>query len=337
MTLSNNILITGSAGFIGFSLSNYLLKNNYNVIGIDSINDYYDVELKKKRHSILNKKNNFICHEFDLCDEKKLDDVFKKYSPQVVIHLAAQAGVRHSLKYPKKYIESNILATFNILESIRKYPCKHLLMASTSSVYGANTNMPYIESDKTESQLSLYAATKKSNESMAHSYSHLFDIPITMFRFFTVYGPWGRPDMAYFSFTKAILNGDIIDVYNEGNLKRDFTYIEDLIHAIKLLIDKVPDVSSKKIKTDSMSEVAPFRIVNIGNSKPTNLMDFINAIESSLGIEANKNYIGMQPGDVLATWADSNLLFDLTGFKPNTQLEFGVSKFINWYKNYYKY
>tara|TARA_X000000950_G_scaffold284010_1_gene386175 strand:+ start:5088 stop:6101 length:1014 start_codon:yes stop_codon:yes gene_type:complete len=333
---SKNILITGSAGFIGFSLANYLLKNNYNVIGIDSINDYYDVELKKKRHSILNKKNNFICYEFDLCNEKKLDDVFKEYSPQVVIHLAAQAGVRHSLKHPKKYIESNILATFNILESIRKYPCKHLLMASTSSVYGANTKMPYMESDKTESQLSLYAATKKSNESMAHSYSHLFDIPITMFRFFTVYGPWGRPDMAYFSFTKAILNGDIIDVYNEGNLKRDFTYIDDLIHAIKLLIDKVPDVSSKKIKTDSMSEVAPFRIVNIGNSRPTNLMDFINAIESSLGIEANKNYIGMQPGDVFATWADSNLLFDLTGFKPNTQLKFGVSKFIDWYKNYYK-
>ena len=336
MENKKTILVTGSAGFIGYSLSAKLLNDGFNVIGIDSISDYYDVNLKKQRHNLLKQKNNFSCYEIDLHNFKELEKVFKEHAPDVVIHLAAQAGVRHSILKPRDYIESNIIGTFNLLECVRSYPCKHLLMASTSSVYGANKKMPYRENDQTESQLSLYAATKKSNESMAHSYSHLFGLPITMFRFFTVYGPWGRPDMAYFSFTKAILNGESIDVYNNGNLKRDFTYVDDLIHGISLLMNHIPDLSLKKLKNDSLSSVAPFRIVNIGNSKPVDLMDFIGAIEDSLGIKANKNFIGMQPGDVEATWADTGLLLKLTGFTPNTDVKVGVSNFIQWYKTYYK-
>ncbi len=329
------VLVTGSAGFIGFSLSKRLLDSGINVIGIDSITDYYDICLKRERHNILNKNKNFNLYEVDLKNYSELEEIFKKHNPDIIIHLAAQAGVRHSILEPENYIEANIIGSFNLLECIRYHGCKHLLIASTSSVYGSNKKMPYHENDKSDTQLSLYAATKKSVESISHSYSHLFDIPTTIFRFFTVYGPWGRPDMAYFSFTKAILESKPIDIYNNGNLKRDFTYIDDLTKSVELLIDKIPSFDDD-YEDDSLSDVSKYRIVNIGNSKPVNLMKFIESIEKSLGKKAIKNYVGMQPGDVEATWANSDLLYKLIGYLPNTDIETGVGKFIKWYMEYYQ-
>ena len=332
------ILITGTAGFIGFHLAQLLLKNSYEVIGFDGLTSYYDISLKKKRNDILcqNPKYSFI-HGI-LEDQVKIEQLFNKYQPEVVIHLAAQAGVRYSLENPKEYISSNIVGTFNILDMAKKFKVKHLLMASTSSVYGSNTDMPFKENSKSDTQLTIYAATKKANESMAHSYSHLWDLPTTMFRFFTVYGPWGRPDMALFKFVSAILNDRPIDIYNHGEMYRDFTYVDDLVLAIMKLISKQPLQKNKNVTkiNDSLSPVAPFRIVNIGNSKKIKLLDFIEVIEKTLKKKAIRNYLPMQTGDVPQTWADTSLLNDIIGYQPETDFHDGIENFVKWYREYYK-
>ena len=331
------ILISGTAGFIGFHLAKLLLKEGNRVHGYDGMTEYYDVNLKKKRHSILSKNSNFSSTEGMLEDFEKLDNISNEFQPEVIVHLAAQAGVRYSLENPRAYIDSNIIGTFNIMEIARKYEVKHLLMASTSSVYGANSKMPFTEIEKTDTQLTIYAATKKANENMAHSYSYLWKIPVTMFRFFTVYGPWGRPDMALFKFVDSILNDKPIDIYNQGDMYRDFTYVEDLVHGIRLLINKIPENSNEKniSKIDSLSNVAPYRVVNIGNSDKIKLLDFVYAIEEILGKKAIRNYMPMQKGDVTATWADSSLLKDLTDYSPKTNFKDGISEFVQWYKEYY--
>ena len=332
-----NIFITGTAGFIGFHLAKLLLKEGFKVHGYDSINDYYDVNLKYARQNILLKDENFSTTKGLLEDNDKLNEVADKFQPDVIIHLAAQAGVRYSLENPRAYINSNIIGTFNVMEIAKKHKVKHLLMSSSSSVYGANINMPFTENDKVDTQLTIYAATKKSNESMAHSYAHLWKIPTTMFRFFTVYGPWGRPDMAYFKFVSAIFNDKPIDIYNNGEMYRDFTYVEDLVRGIRLLIDVIP-VSSDNNKIsdiDSLSSVAPYRVVNIGNSETINLLDCIESIEQSLGKKAIRNYMSMQKGDVSATWADASLLQHLTGYRPKTNFKDGIARFVKWYREYY--
>ncbi len=330
-----NILITGSAGFIGFHLAKLLVNKDFNVHGYDGMTDYYDVNLKHARHNILFKSSNFVATEGMLEDNEKLDVLANEFQPDVIIHLAAQAGVRYSLEKPRAYIDSNIIGTFNVMEVARKLKVKHLLMASTSSVYGANSEMPFTEVEKADTQLSIYAATKKANESMAHSYSYLWKIPTTMFRFFTVYGPWGRPDMALFKFVNAIINDKPIDIYNNGEMFRDFTYVDDLVRGIQLLIDANP--SEKKINSnfDSLSTVAPFRVVNIGNSNKIALLDFIEAIEQNLGKKAIRNYMPMQKGDVPATWADASLLQELTNYRPKTNFKDGIANFIKWYREYY--
>ena len=332
-------LVTGAAGFIGFHISKRLLDDGWRVIGIDCMSDYYDVSLKEKREGMLIRYHSYISVREKIETPNVLMDLFEKEHPDIVIHLAAQAGVRYSIENPRAYLESNINGSFELLEAARKNPPKHMLLASTSSAYGANKEMPYKETSKADSQMSFYAATKKSTENMAHSYAHLFNIPITMFRFFTVYGPWGRPDMALFQFTKSILNGNRIDVYNNGEMSRDFTYIDDLVTSIQLLIDVIPSqtklIANNRDVTDSQSPVAPFRVVNIGNSKPVKLLDFIAAIERSVGIESVKNFLPMQAGDVPATYADSTLLSQLTGYQPNTDYHTGVSKFVEWYREYY--
>jgi len=331
------ILITGSSGFIGFHLTKLLLTNKYKVHGYDSMNNYYDTKLKKARLNILKKFKNFSFTKANIEDEKKLNNVFRKFKPHIVIHLAAQAGVRYSIKKPRVYLKSNITGTFNIIEASHKLKVKHLIMASSSSVYGSNKKIPFREIDKTETQLSIYASTKKSNESMAHSYSNIWKIPITMLRFFTVYGPWGRPDMALFKFTKGIMKNKKIDIYNKGKMYRDFTYIDDVINGIKLLINKIPNNKQlKKYKNDSLSPVAPFRILNIGNTKKVFLLDFIKQIEKELGKKGIKNYMPLQKGDVKQTLSDTNLLRKITGYNPKTEYKSGIKKFINWYKDYYK-
>jgi len=330
------ILITGSSGFIGFHLSRLLLENNHKVHGFDSMNNYYDVKLKNSRLKILSKYKNFTFSKGRLENRKKLDSIFKKFKPKIVIHLAAQAGVRYSIDKPRVYLDSNVTGTFNIIEASHKVKVKHLMMASSSSVYGANKSIPFKEIDKTETQLSIYAATKKANESMAHSYSNIWKIPITMLRFFTVYGPWGRPDMALFKFTKGILNNKKIDIYNYGKMYRDFTYIDDVVNGVKLLINKAPNnYQRKKIKNDSLSPVAPFRVLNIGNTKKVYLLNFIKQIELELGKKAKRNYMPLQKGDVKETLSNTNLLKKITGYNPKTNYKSGVKKFINWYKKYY--
>ena len=332
-------LVTGAAGFIGFHMSRALLDEGWRVIGIDCMSDYYDVSLKFSREDMLLQNPNYRSSHEKVETPGFLLKLFEKERPNVVIHLAAQAGVRYSIEKPRAYLESNILGTFELLEAARAFPPNHILLASTSSVYGANKNMPFNENDKADHQMSFYAATKKSTESMAHSYSHLFNLPVTIFRFFTVYGPWGRPDMALFKFTRSILNGDPIDVYNHGDMSRDFTYIDDLISAMRLLIDEIPLQSDYKVESskviDSKSPVAPFRLVNIGNSQPERLSDFIHALEKSLGIEAEKNLMPMQPGDVPATFADTRLLELFTGYRKKTSIEVGVASFVDWYRDYY--
>ena len=328
------VLITGTAGFIGFHLAKLLLKDGFRVHGYDSMNDYYDVNLKLARQNILLKDKNFSTTKGFLEENEKLNEDADKFQPDVIIHLAAQAGVRYSLENPRAYINTNIIGTFNIMELARKHKVKHLLMSSSSSVYGANTNMPFSENEKVDTQLTIYAATKKSNESMAHSYAHLWKIPITMFRFFTVYGPWGRPDMAYFKFVSSILNNKPIDIYNNGEMYRDFTYVDDLVNGIRLLIDCIPMNGKKISENDSLSPVAPFRIINIGNSDKIKLIEFIEAIEESLNKKAIKNYMPMQKGDVVKTWADASLLQKLTNYKPKTNYKDGINNFVKWYLDY---
>ena len=332
-------IVTGAAGFIGFHISSRLLAEGWRVVGIDCMSDYYDVSLKERREGILNQNASYRSLHEKIETPKVLIDVFEQEQPDVVIHLAAQAGVRYSIENPRAYLDSNIIGTFELLEAARKFPPTHILIASTSSAYGANEDMPHKETVKADHQMSFYAATKKSTENIAHSYAHLFGFPITIFRFFTVYGPWGRPDMALFKFTKAILEGKPIDVYNHGKMSRDFTYIDDLVNGMRLLIDAIPNLAENSAednkKGDSISNVAPFRVVNIGNSKPSQLLDFIKAIEKTIGVEANKNLMSMQPGDVPATWADTTLLEELTGYKPTTDVLTGVESFVSWYREYY--
>ena len=330
------ILITGSSGFIGFHLSKKLLDKGHRVYGYDSMNNYYDVRLKKARYNILKKYKNFSFTKNQLENKNSLEKVFKKFKPSIVIHLAAQAGVRYSIEKPRIYLDSNITGSYNIIEVSKKFNVKHLIMASSSSVYGANKKIPFKETDKTETQLSIYAATKKSNESMAHSYSNIWRIPITMLRIFTVYGPWGRPDMALFKFTKGILNNKKIDIYNNGKMYRDFTYIDDIVSGIQLLIKKVPSIKQAgKYKNDSLSPVAPFRILNIGNTKKIYLLDFIKQIEKELKKKAIRNYMPLQQGDVKQTLSNTNLLKKLTGYNPKTNYKLGIKKFLKWYLNYY--
>ena len=329
------ILITGTAGFIGYHLAKLLLSEGFLVHGFDGLTDYYDVNLKRERHKILGRSNNFSSSIGMLENQDLLNSVFNEFKPSVVVHLAAQAGVRYSLEKPRAYIDSNVMGTFNVIEAARRLNVNHLLLASTSSVYGANVDMPFNETQKTDTPLTIYAATKKATESMAHSYSHLYDIPTTMFRFFTVYGPWGRPDMALFKFTKGILNNQPIDIYNNGEMHRDFTFVTDLVRAIMLLINAVPIRGEPISSSDSLSPVAPYRVVNIGNSQSVKLMEFIEAIEEKLGVKAIRNYMPMQIGDVPATWSDSSLLQSLTGYRPQTDFYEGVASFIDWYRGYY--
>ncbi len=330
-------LVTGAAGFIGSFVCRTLLEEGWRVIGLDAMSDYYDVTLKERREEALQVYDSYRSVHDKVETPGLLMGLFEEERPDVVIHLAAQAGVRYSIENPRSYLESNIIGTFELLEAARAYPPRHMLLASTSSAYGANTQMPYVETQRADHQMSFYAATKKSTESMAHSYAHLFDLPITMFRFFTVYGPWGRPDMALFKFTKAILEGKPIDVYNFGDMKRDFTYVEDLVHAIRLLIDAVPERPADGVvpEGDSLSPVAPYRVVNIGNSDAVQLTDFIAAIEDATGKTAERNLMEMQPGDVPATWADASLLKQLTGYAPQTAVPEGVANFVRWYRQYY--
>ena len=332
------VFITGSSGFIGFHLAMFFLSKDWEVVGLDALTDYYDVNLKKARQKILCENSNFYNYEGLIQDASLLNEIFIKYEPNIVVHLAAQAGVRYSIQNPMSYVESNLIGTFQILEIARKYKPKHLLMASTSSVYGSNKDYPLHENQKINTPISFYAATKISNEAMAHSYSHLYEIPITMFRFFTVYGPWGRPDMALFKFTRNILLDEPIDVYNRGNMQRDFTYVADLVKAIFLLTSKKPQqVNERKkiIQNDNISQVAPFRVVNIGNSNPINLLDFIKELEIILGKYAKKNFLSMQDGDIEKTYSDTNLLRALTGFEPKTDIYEGISQFVKWYKSFY--
>ena len=330
------ILITGSSGFIGFHLSKLLLEKGNNVHGIDSMNNYYDVSLKKARLKILLKHKKFSFSKANLENNKKIENIFRKFKPKIVIHLAAQAGVRYSIDKPRVYLKSNIDGTFNVIESSHKIGVKHLIMASSSSVYGANKKIPFKEIDKTETQLSIYASTKKANESMAHSYSNIWNIPITMLRFFTVYGPWGRPDMALFKFTKGILENKKIDIYNNGKMYRDFTYIDDIVNGINLLIKKPPSINQiKKYKNDSLSLVAPFRVLNIGNTKKVYLLDFIKQIETELKKKAIRNYMPLQKGDVKQTLSDTRLLKNIINYTPKINYKVGIKKFLNWYKKYY--
>jgi UDP-glucuronate 4-epimerase len=330
------VFITGTAGFIGFHLAKLLLAEGFRVAGYDGMTDYYDIRLKERRHAMLLQNPNFTRTEAMLEDVTSLNAAIDGFAPEVIIHLAAQAGVRYSLENPRAYIEANIVGTFNVMEAARRVKVQHLLMASTSSVYGANTEMPFEETQRTDTPLTIYAATKKANEAMGHSYAHIYDLPTTMFRFFTVYGPWGRPDMALFKFTKGILEGTPIDIYNHGEMWRDFTYVEDLVRGIRLLIDAVPGGPETAVEGDSLSPAAPFRIVNIGNSDKVRLLDFVEAIETELGRRAIRNYLPMQAGDVPATWANALLLERLTGYRPQTPVGDGVARFVHWYREYYR-
>lgn len=329
-------LITGSAGFIGYHCAQRWLNEGWRVIGIDAFTDYYDPELKRDRAALLSEHAEYYEVEARIEDSGVLASVLAEHRPQHVVHLAAQAGVRYSIDAPRTYVDANICGTFELLEAARANPGAHLLLASTSSVYGANTEMPYAETAKADTQMSFYAATKKATEAMAHSYAHLYDLPVTMFRFFTVYGPWGRPDMALFKFVRAMLNGEPIDIYNHGDMRRDFTYVGDLVEAVWRLAKTPPHRGQPVDEFDSLSPVAPFRIVNIGKSKPDTLGDFVGQIERTLGIEANKNLMDMQPGDVPATWSDTRLMESLTGFRADTGLDKGIPEFVDWYRDRYE-
>lgn len=332
------VLITGTAGFIGFHLARLLLAEGFVVHGYDGMTDYYDVTLKQRRHAMLLQSPNFAATEALLEDQARFDAVADAFQPDIIVHLAAQAGVRYSLENPRAYLDANVIGTFNVMEAARRLKVQHLLMASTSSVYGANEEMPFTETEKADTQLTIYAATKKATESMGHAYAHLWNIPTTMFRFFTVYGTWGRPDLALYKFVAAMLENRPIDIYNHGEMYRDFTYVDDLVRAIRLLLDTVPVRPADGIvpEGDSLSPVAPFRVVNIGNSDKVRLLDFVDAIEDCLGKKAIRNYMPMQMGDVPATWADASLLQRLTGYRPQTHFRDGIAKFVEWYRDYYR-
>lgn len=347
------ILVTGSAGFIGFHLVKKLSERGFDVIGIDNLNDYYDVSLKNDRlkelgvdTSLLTEENvkvksetiSHVFYKMDLCESSRLLNLFQKEKFDVVINLAAQAGVRFSIDKPDVYIKSNLVGFANLLEACRQNSIKHLVYASSSSVYGMNKTIPFVTSESTDHPMSLYAATKKSNELMAHTYSHLYNLPTTGLRFFTVYGPWGRPDMALFLFTKAIIEGRPIKIFNEGKLKRDFTYIDDIVEGVSRVIDQIPIKDEVWLSTsnDSSYSTAPYKIYNIGNSKPIPLLDFVSCIERVTGIKAIKEMVAMQAGDVKVTFADVSDLKRDVDYKPSTSLEYGVSKFVSWYKTYYK-
>lgn len=330
------ILITGTAGFIGNNLALRMLKEGHEVAGVDAVTDYYDVDLKRDRLKRLESYESFSEHEYRLEEFDKLAATFESFKPQRVVHLAAQAGVRYSLKNPRAYVEANVTGSFNVIELCKQYGVEHLVIASTSSAYGANDVYPYNETDRAAFPLTTYAATKQASELIAHSHSHLFDIPTTVMRFFTVYGPWGRPDMAFFLFTKAMFENKPIDVYNHGKMIRDFTYVDDLTKAIRLLVD-TPPVKGQPITgvQDSLSPVAPYRLVNIGNADPVSLMDFIQEIEKNVGVKAQMNMMDMQPGDVPKTFANSDLLEHLTGYRPTGNIQDGVKAFVDWYRVYY--
>jgi UDP-glucuronate 4-epimerase len=331
-------LITGTAGFIGFNLAKRLLARGVNVVGFDNVNDYYSVQLKRDRLAQLRDFDNFTFVEADLADAETVNGLFAKHDFERVINLAAQAGVRYSLTNPHAYIQSNIVGFTNILEACRHAKTPHLTYASSSSVYGGGTKMPFATTSKVDHPLSLYAATKKSNELMAHTYSHLYGLPTTGLRFFTVYGPWGRPDMALFLFTKAILEGQPIDVFNEGKMSRDFTYIDDIVEGVDRTSEQIakPDPSWDSDDPNPSSSHAPYRVFNIGNNQPVELSYFIEVIEKGLGVTAKKNLLPMQPGDVPATYADIDALEASVGFRPSTSIETGVSRFIEWYREYYQ-
>ena len=331
------ILITGVAGFIGMHIASRLLNDGHEVVGLDNLNDYYDVSLKKGRLSHIGSDNQFTFHKLDLTDANGISNLFENFLPEVVINLAAQAGVRYSLQNPQSYIESNIVGFTNILESCRKFDIGHLIYASSSSVYGLNQTIPFSEDHNVDHPLALYGATKKANELLAHSYSHLFGLPTTGLRFFTVYGPWGRPDMALFKFTDAIIEGRPIDIYNHGKMIRDFTYIDDIVEGVVRLIQKPahPSLNFDAKVPDPGSSNVPWMIFNLGNGQPTLLMDYISALEKALGIKAKKKFLDMQPGDVMKTAADTSRLEQHIGFKPNTPIEEGVQSFVDWYKSFY--
>ena len=334
---SKTYLITGAAGFIGFHLSKRLLDEGCTVIGVDNLNDYYDVNLKLARLKIINNYENFICYKINIEDKEDFQAIFEEHKIDIVVNLAAQAGVRYSLENPQAYIDSNIVGFTNVLENCRHYNIEHLVYASSSSVYGLNTDMPFDVHKSVNHPISLYAATKKSNELMAHTYSHLFNLPTTGLRFFTVYGPWGRPDMALFLFTEAIINDREIDVFNNGEMRRDFTYVDDIVEGIYRILTKPaqsnPEWDSKK--PDPATSVAPYKVYNIGNNSPVELMDYIGAIEYHLGKKARKNYLPLQDGDVPETYADVEDLERDFDYKPNTSVKDGIGRFIDWYRGYY--
>lgn len=333
------ILVTGVAGFIGMSVAKALLERGDEVVGIDNINDYYDVQLKHDRLKLIEDYNAFTFIKMDISDRDAMKTLFEEQNFQRVFNSAAQAGVRYSLENPHAYVDSNLVGFVNVLEGCRQTKVEHLAYASSSSVYGANTNMPFSVHDNVDHQVSLYAATKKSNELMAHTYSHLYNIPTTGLRFFTVYGPWGRPDMSPSLFTGAILRGEPINVFNQGKMKRDFTYIDDIVEGVVRVIDKTaePNLEYDNNNSDPATSYAPYRVYNIGNNDVVQLMDFIETIENAVGKKAEKNMMGMQDGDVVATYANIDALVDAVGFKPATPLKEGMQKFVDWYKAYHKF
>jgi UDP-glucuronate 4-epimerase len=334
---TKNILVTGAAGFIGFHLAKRLLALGYHVIGVDNINEYYDVLLKKDRLKILEGNSNFKFFKIDLSNNKKLNQLFKEKQIHIIVNLAAQAGVRYSLDNPHSYVRSNLNGFVNILEACRHYHVEHLIYASSSSVYGANMNIPFSTKDSVDHPISLYAASKKANELMAHTYSHLFQLPTTGLRFFTVYGPWGRPDMAYYSFTRDIMEGNTIKVFNNGNMSRDFTYIDDIVEGIIRLLNSPPKSNPDwdRENPEPSSSYAPYKVYNIGNNRPIKLLDFIRTLEQLIGKEAKIEFAPMQPGDVKETYADISDLQTDVGFYPTTTIEEGLAHFVDWYKNYY--
>jgi UDP-glucuronate 4-epimerase len=329
------ILLTGSAGFIGYHLARRLLSDGHIVHGVDNLVPYYDVTLKRRRHELLAAFPQFSVHLVDVADRAALAEAMRQSAPEVVLHLAAQAGVRYAITHPDVYVQSNFVGSFNLLDLCREHRPAHVMIASTSSAYGTSTRMPFTEDDPADTPLTIYAATKRGSEMVGHCYAHLWDLPVTVFRFFTVYGPWGRPDMALFKFTDRILNGAPIDVHNGGRMERDFTYVDDLVEAIVRLMDVVPRRGETVAEADSLSPAAPYRVVNIGNGNPVKLDDFIAEIERCTGRQAIRNNLPMQPGEVVKTWADAGLLQQLIGYRPATPISVGVPAFVDWYRSYY--